>query len=218
QWTDLAIKWGILPVGSNIKSYQVWISNLVLARDRDAVVISPTGSGKSLSWVLPLLAQKEGISLVITPYTSLGQDGEEQNKLQGVQSLFLYSEQNTAEDFELAAEGDMLVLYVCPEMLESPTFARLIHSPGWRNRLSAIYIDEAHLLHETHGWRPPYSCLHLLRTIIGEEVPLIALSATCPRLYRASLIRYAGLRPEYTLINLGNFRPELSTIILKMEH
>ncbi|KAJ7130595.1 hypothetical protein C8R44DRAFT_572903, partial [Mycena epipterygia] len=56
--------------------FQVQIANLVLMRHADAVVISPTGSGKSLTWTLPLLARKEGISLVITPFTSLGLDGE----------------------------------------------------------------------------------------------------------------------------------------------
>ncbi|KAJ7867334.1 hypothetical protein B0H14DRAFT_2247214, partial [Mycena olivaceomarginata] len=56
--------------------FQVQIANLVLMRHADAVVISSTGSGKSLTWTLPLLARKEGISLVITPFTSLGLDGE----------------------------------------------------------------------------------------------------------------------------------------------
>jgi superfamily II DNA helicase RecQ len=132
--------------------------------------------------------------------------------------LFIYHEQNTQEDFELAAQGDMLVVYVCPEMLESPSFARLVHSKTWCGRLSAIYIDEAHLIHQTHHWRPSYSRLYQFRNIIGSEIPLICLSATCPKLYRDSLIIHAGLKPDYTLVNLGNFRPELSIIILPMKH
>lgn len=112
----------------------------------------------------------------------------------------------------------MLVVYVCPEMLESPSFARLIHSKSWRGRLSAIYIDEAHLIHQTHHWRPCYARIYQLRNIIGQEIPVIALSATCPALYRNTLITHAGLHPDYTLINLGNFRAELSTVILPMQH
>jgi superfamily II DNA helicase RecQ len=112
----------------------------------------------------------------------------------------------------------MLVIYVCPEMLESPSFARLLYSQSWRGRLSGIYIDEAHLIHQTHSWRPPYSRIYQLQNIVGHDTPVIALSATCPELYRNSLITFAGLRPGYTLINLGNFRPELSTIILPMLH
>lgn len=127
------------------------------------------------------------------------------NNCDGVSSLFIYSEQNTQHDFEKAATNDMLVIYVCPEMLESPSFARLIHSASWRGRLSAIYIDEAHLIHQTHVWRPSYSRLYQFRNIIGQDTPVVALSATCPELYRNALVTFAGLRPDYTLINLGNF-------------
>ncbi|KAJ7907262.1 hypothetical protein B0H13DRAFT_1583134, partial [Mycena leptocephala] len=56
--------------------FQIQVAHLVLRRDTDAVVISPTGSRKSLTWILPLLARKEGISLVVTPFTSLGLDGQ----------------------------------------------------------------------------------------------------------------------------------------------
>ncbi|KAJ7679453.1 P-loop containing nucleoside triphosphate hydrolase protein [Mycena polygramma] len=187
-------------------------------RRGDAVVIAPTGSGKSLTWILPLLARQGGTSLVITPYTSLGLDGEASNDCAGITSTFIYSEKNTLEDFTRIAEGDMQVVYVCPEMLESPSFARLLHSPTWRRRLSAVYIDEAHLIYETHHWRPSYSRLHLLRHILGDDIPFIGLSATCPEQYREALVMFAGFRKDYTLINLGNHRPELSIIILPLLH
>ncbi|KAJ7831849.1 hypothetical protein B0H14DRAFT_2592415 [Mycena olivaceomarginata] len=145
QWNALALKSQAIPIGATLHSFQVQIANLVLMRHADAVVISSTGSGKSLTWTLPLLARKEGISLVITPFTSLGLDGELLNNCDGISSLFIYHEQNTQKDFELAAQGDML-------------------------------------------------------------------------LYRDSLIIYAGLKPDYTLVNLGNFKPELSTMILPMKH
>ncbi|KAJ7256039.1 P-loop containing nucleoside triphosphate hydrolase protein, partial [Mycena rebaudengoi] len=218
QWNEIALKSQAIPIGATLHSFQVQIANLVLMHHADAVVISSTGSGKSLTWTLPLLARKEGISLVITPFTSLGLDGELSNNCDGLSSLFIYHEQNTQEDFELAAQGDMLVVYVCPEMLESPSFARLVHSKTWCGRFSAIYIDEAHLIHQTHHWRPSYSRLYQFRIIIGSEIPLICLSATCPKLYWDSLIIHAGLKPDYTLVNLGNFRPELSIIILPMKH
>jgi hypothetical protein len=76
EWTSLAVKAGAIPAEAQVRGYQVQISNLVLMRKGDALVIAPTGSGKSLTWTLPLLARKEGTSLVITPYTSLGLDGE----------------------------------------------------------------------------------------------------------------------------------------------
>lgn len=111
-----------------------------------------------------------------------------------------------------------MVIYVCPEMLESSRFAKLVHSKSWKNSLSAIYIDEAHLVHLQQHWSPPYSRLYRLREIIGYDIPLLALSATCPKVFRDALILYAGLKPDYTLYNGGNFRPELSTIILVMAY
>ncbi|KAJ7213699.1 P-loop containing nucleoside triphosphate hydrolase protein [Mycena rebaudengoi] len=218
ELTALAARAGAIPADATLRSFQVEISNFVTMRRGDAVVISPTGSGKSLAWILPLLARGEGISLVITPYTSLGLDGESSNECEGITSLFIYSEQNSLEDFEKVAAGNMMVVYVCPEMLESPSFARILHSPEWRRRLSGIYIDEAHLIYQTHHWRPCYSRLYILRNIIGGDIPFIALSATCPEHYRDALIAYAGLKKEYHLINLGNYRPELSMIILPLQH
>ncbi|KAF8128812.1 P-loop containing nucleoside triphosphate hydrolase protein [Mycena galopus ATCC 62051] len=211
EWTALAIKAGAIPAEAEIRGYQAQISNLVLMRTGDAVVVAPTGSGKSLTWTLPLLARKEGISLVVTPYTSLGLDGESSNDCDGVTSTFIYSEKNTAADFERVAQMDM-------HMLESPSFARLLHSPTWRRRLSAVYIDEAHLIYETHHWRPAYSRIHLLRHLIGDDIPFIGLSATCPEHYRDALTAFAGFKPDYTLINLGNHHPELSILILPLLH
>lgn len=111
----------------------------------------------------------------------------------------------------------MLVVYVCPEMLESPSFARLVHSKTWQGRLSAIYIDEAHLIRLSLSWRPSYGRLYQLRNIMGHDIPLIGLSATCPKKSRDAIVTYAGLDPNYYFINLGNYRPELSTIILPIK-
>lgn len=103
-------------------------------------------------------------------------------------------------------------------MLETPAVAQIIHSKSFQAQLSGIYLDEAHTLHESHTWRPAYGRLHLLRTIIGTEAPLVAISATLPKSYRNSLEYFAGLRHDYHLINLGNFRPELSTIVSNMQY
>ncbi|KAJ6523317.1 hypothetical protein B0H19DRAFT_1215090 [Mycena capillaripes] len=204
EWNQVAVESNLLPAGVCVHAFQVEVCNTVLMRRGDCVLISPTGSGKSLTWTLPLAARKEGISLVFTPFTSLGQEGEQLRQTGQIQSIFIYSEQNSQADYKRAAKGEMMVLYVCPETLESPSFARLLHSRSWRQRVSAIYIDEVHLVHESQTWRPSYSRIYQLRNI---------REAFC-----ASLMTYAGLHPDYHLINLRNFRPELSTMIVPMEH
>ncbi|KAF9536389.1 P-loop containing nucleoside triphosphate hydrolase protein [Agrocybe pediades] len=194
-----------------LRDYQVEAANVIVSRDRDLCIVAPTGSGKSLTWVLPLLAQRKGISLVIVPFTSLG--------FQGEQRTFTHSGAAGAEVLErIALGGTMQVIYTCVEMLETPAFARVLYSESFQAQLSGIFIDEAHVVHESHTWRPAYTRLGQVRKIIGTGVPLICLSATFPKRYRDSLETYAALRPSYHLINLGNHRPELSTIVARMRH
>jgi hypothetical protein len=69
RWNELAISKGVLKVGQRLRDSQVEASNVILSRQRDLCVIAPTGAGKSLLWVLPLLAQKKAISVVVIPCT-----------------------------------------------------------------------------------------------------------------------------------------------------
>lgn len=76
EWNARALAARVISVGQSLRDFQVLCSNWVIRRIEDVVVIAPTGIGKSHLWVLPLLAQRNAISLVITPYTSLGLEGE----------------------------------------------------------------------------------------------------------------------------------------------
>jgi superfamily II DNA helicase RecQ len=133
-------------------------------------------------------------------------------------SIFIFSEQKDMQLLEETARGYYKVVFVCVEMLEGPSFAKILHSKSFQNRLLGIYVDEAHLIHESADWRPAYARLLLLRTLIGRNIPMIAISATLPSSYRESLHTYAGLKHDYVLINLGNHRPELSTVIIPMQN
>lgn len=75
QWNALTQDFMVLPPGATLRTFQMQGPNLVLAREKDLLIISPTGSGKSKVWSLALHAQKKGISIVVTPYTSLGKEG-----------------------------------------------------------------------------------------------------------------------------------------------
>jgi ATP-dependent helicase YprA (DUF1998 family) len=76
QWNELAHNVALLPLTLNLRTFQMQGPNLVLARKKDLIVISCTGSGKSKLFSLALHAQKRGISIVVTPYTSLGKEGQ----------------------------------------------------------------------------------------------------------------------------------------------
>ncbi|KAF8168391.1 hypothetical protein B0H34DRAFT_816271, partial [Crassisporium funariophilum] len=119
---------------------------------------------------------------------------------------------------EIAHGAGMFVVYVCAEMLKTPTFANLLHSESFKAQLSGIYLDKAYTLHESQHWRPVYACLHLLWQIAGlSDMPMIVLSAMLPSVYRQSLLSCVGLKPNYYLIHKGNFCAELSVIIKFMQ-
>lgn len=75
-WNKLAHKAGVLGADATLRDFQTQLASHILADEGDACVIAPTGAGKSMLWCLPVLAQPCAISLVITPYTSLGSQGE----------------------------------------------------------------------------------------------------------------------------------------------
>ncbi|KAF8152675.1 hypothetical protein K438DRAFT_1514815, partial [Mycena galopus ATCC 62051] len=176
EWDIVARQAGLIPPDGHVRPLQIECLNIIVSGGGDICAIGPTGCGISLLWVLPLHAMGGGISLVVTPYMSLGCEGETNNHGHGISSIFIYSEQNSAADFELAANGHMMVIYACIEMIEGPSFARILHSEGWHSHLSAIYVDEAHLVHESHSWCPAYSRLHQLRALVGDDKPLVPIS------------------------------------------
>ena len=89
EWDHLAHQAQILPSVAQLRPFQVECANTVLSRSQDLCVIAATGQGKSLLWLLPLLVQATGCSLVITPYTTLGLEGQDRYVLfsQGFFSL-----------------------------------------------------------------------------------------------------------------------------------
>ncbi|KAJ2924674.1 hypothetical protein H1R20_g12438, partial [Candolleomyces eurysporus] len=164
EWNALARSIGILMPNKALRDFQVQAANCIIQRQGYLCIIAPTGSGKSLVWVLGLVAQKGGISLVIVPYTSLGLQGEQRSYgAPAISSHFIYSENKAPELLEKVAKGQgMQIVYICPEMLESPAIACILHSLPFKSQLSGIFLDESHTVQESKTWRPAYSNLHLL--------------------------------------------------------
>lgn len=144
----------------------------------DALVLMPTGGGKSLCYQVPALL-REGVGVVVSPLIALMQDQVDTLRGLGVRAGFLNSSQDRAErrDVEeafLAEELDLL--YVAPESLgggASPT-ARLLE----RGRIALFAIDEAHCVAQWgHDFRPDYLALSMLHER-WPDVPRIALTAT----------------------------------------
>jgi len=144
----------------------------------DALVLMPTGGGKSLCYQIPALV-REGVGVVISPLIALMQDQVDALRALGVQAGFLNSSQDSAARREVETAflaGDLDLLYLAPEALgggSSPTL-RLLE----RGKISLFAIDEAHCVAQWgHDFRPDYLALSLLHER-WPDVPRIALTAT----------------------------------------
>ncbi|MBS0214474.1 MAG: DNA helicase RecQ [Proteobacteria bacterium] len=142
----------------------------------DALVLMPTGGGKSLCYQLPALL-REGTAIVVSPLIALMQDQVDALRQLGVRATFLNSTQSAQEaaDVEQALlASDIDLLYVAPERLLTPRFLSLLD----RARIALFAIDEAHCVSQWgHDFRPEYRQL----TVLHERwpaVPRIALTAT----------------------------------------
>lgn len=147
-----------------------------VADGHDALVLMPTGGGKSLCYQVPALL-REGTGIVVSPLIALMQDQVEALRQFGVRAAFLNStlDAETARQVEDALlAGGLDLLYVAPERLLTPRFLSLLE----RSRIALFAIDEAHCVSQWgHDFRPEYRQL----TVLHErwpQVPRVALTAT----------------------------------------
>jgi ATP-dependent DNA helicase RecQ len=152
----------------------------------DALVLMPTGGGKSLCYQIPALL-REGTGLVVSPLIALMQDQVDALRQLGVRAAFLNSSLDAREagDVERALLGNELdLLYVAPERLLTSRFLDLLD----RSRVALFAIDEAHCVSQWgHDFRPEYRQLDVLHTR-WPQVPRIALTATADAPTRREIV------------------------------
>src|SRR6185369_8666982 len=172
---------------------QAAIVNHVIAGG-DALVLMPTGGGKSLCYQIPAIARQRaglGVTVVVSPLIALMHDQVGALHEAGVEAQFLNSslsveEANAVERRML--RGDLTLLYAAPERVTTPRFLAQLDSLHERGKLSLFAIDEAHCVSQWgHDFRPEYRAL----TVLHERyvsVPRIALTATADAITRADIL------------------------------
>jgi ATP-dependent DNA helicase RecQ len=177
-----------------------------VAAGGDAVVLMPTGGGKSLCYQVPALL-RPGLGVVVSPLIALMKDQVDALRQAGVRAAALNSRLSPGEAAEIEhaiGAGGLDLLYVSPERLMSPRCLDLLG----RTRLSLFAIDEAHCISQWgHDFRPEYQRLSILKQRF-PAVPLLALTATADALTRHDIIAQLGLdrAPVYAA---GYDRPNL---------
>jgi ATP-dependent DNA helicase RecQ len=178
-----------------------------VAAGGDALVLMPTGGGKSLCYQLPALL-RDGVAVVVSPLIALMRDQVVALRDLGVRAAFLNSSLDAAARADVEADlaaGRLDLLYVAPERLVTPGFlARLEAGP-----IALFAIDEAHCVSEWgHDFRPEYTRLDVLAERF-EGVPRIALTATADAVTRremAERLRLDGARRFVSSFDRPNVR------------
>ncbi|MCM5571679.1 DNA helicase RecQ [Burkholderiaceae bacterium FT117] len=163
-----------------------------VAAGGDALVLMPTGAGKSLCYQVPALL-REGVGVVVSPLIALMQDQVDALRELGVRAAFLNSTLDARQAREVerqVAAGELDLLYVAPERLVTERCLALLE----RARIALFAIDEAHCVSQWgHDFRPEYLQLAILHERF-PRVPRIALTATADAQTREEIVERLALR------------------------
>jgi ATP-dependent DNA helicase RecQ len=199
-----------------------------LVHGGDALVLMPTGGGKSLCYQIPAMV-RDGVGVVVSPLIALMQDQVDALAEVGVRAAFLNSTQTYAESNRIermVRNNELDLVYVAPERLMTPRCLELLEA----SKIALFAIDEAHCVSQWgHDFRPEYIQLSVLHERF-PNVPRIALTATADQQTRAEIILRLQLgdalqfvssfdRPNirYQIVEKDNGRKQLLDFI-KAEH
>lgn len=178
---------------------------------KDALVLMPTGGGKSLCYQIPALLL-HGTTIVVSPLIALMKDQVDALRANGVPAAYLNSALSPSEAHEVERRvllGEIKLLYLAPERLTMPSTAALFQ----KITLSLFAIDEAHCISEWgHDFRPEYRNLRILRERF-PEVPVIALTATANPRVKEDILAQLRLR-EGKIFQSSFLRPNLTYRVL----
>jgi ATP-dependent DNA helicase RecQ len=188
----------------------------------DALVLMPTGGGKSLCYQIPAIARHragQGVAVVVSPLIALMHDQVGALEEAGVHAAFLNSTLSSEDAQRVEREmmsGRLVMLYAAPERVTNPRFLAQLESLHERGLLSLFAIDEAHCVSQWgHDFRSEYLALSTLHERF-PSVPRIALTATADDITRADIIE--RLKLEEARVFISSFdRPNIRYTIVEKD-
>jgi RecQ family ATP-dependent DNA helicase len=181
---------------------------------QDCILAAGCGWGKSLVFFLPLILWKDRIIVVISPLKILMREQEDKLRKAGISCISLDSStpfaHGTHGTVNQLASGIYRAVFMTPELIfESDRLTELWKIRGWRDRLRAVVVDEAHCV-STWGddFRPAYGKLGSLRPMVPPQVAFVALSATLPDDILNDVKEKLRFKNAH-VINVGNDRPNV---------
>ena len=193
-----------------------------LIGDGDALVLMPTGGGKSLCYQVPAIARHRagrGVAIVVSPLIALMHDQVGALEEAGVHAAFLNSSLTLAQTQQIEREmmsGRLVLVYVAPERLTTPRMRAQLDALHERGLLSLFAIDEAHCVSQWgHDFRADYLALNVLHECY-PTVPRIALTATADALTRRDIIERLALGDARVFISSFD-RPNIRYAVVEKD-
>ena len=185
----------------------------------DALVLMPTGAGKSLCYQIPSLVRR-GVGVVVSPLIALMQDQVDALTQLGVKASFLNSSLDITTSQKVTSQllaGDLDLIYVAPERLMNPGFLSILERLNAGPGIALFAIDEAHCVSQWgHDFRPEYRQLTVLHERF-PKVPRIALTATADAPTRAEIVERLSLESAEQFVSSFD-RPNIKYRVLQKQN
>ncbi|EHJ00151.1 ATP-dependent DNA helicase RecQ [Clostridium sp. DL-VIII] len=193
------------------KGQEVIIDKII--KGEDVLAIMPTGGGKSICYQIPALIL-EGITIVISPLISLMKDQVDTLKEMGIKGALINSTLSAVEENEVIKSlenGDIKILYIAPERLESFEFLNIIS----RCNISQVAVDEAHCISQWgHDFRSSYRKISHFISLLSNRPIVTAFTATASQEVREDIISLLRLKAPNVFIT-GFDRENLTINVIK---